>query len=142
MTWILLILQLANPITDSRLYHRETVESMRTSRHTHVEVTGRVTLTKRERDGDWHVRLTDGKSFIVAEIIPDIIIPECDPAWKGVGNGTNCSLLHRTLLEPPRVGECVTVRGIRRYDNEAGHNWWEVHPVEQIEFVACPKDLK
>jgi hypothetical protein len=73
---------------------------------THVQVTGKVTLVKKEADGDLHIRISDGSSFIVAECIP--LIP--------------CAR--------PKVGQTITVRGISRYDAE--HGWWEVHPVEEL----------
>src|SRR3954463_7619874 len=58
--------------------------------HTHVRVTGKVVLVKHEADGDLHIRLSDGKHFIVAECIPELPCRE------------------------PRLGETVTVEGISR----------------------------
>lgn len=76
--------------------------------HTHISVTGRVGLVKRESDGDLHIKLVDPKTlrFIVAECIP------IRPCTK------------------PAVGSTITVQGISRFDGE--HKWWEVHPVEAI----------
>jgi len=74
-------------------------------KHTHVAVSGTVTLVHREVDGDLHFRLSTGTVFIVAECIPSL----------------PCRV--------PQVGEQVTVRGIARHDGE--HGWWEVHPVEE-----------
>ena len=87
--------------------------------HTHVETTGRVTLLKKEADGDWHLRLDDGAGhFVVAEIVPNFPVRR------------------------PRVGQCVTVRGLRRFDDESpGHHWWEVHPVWQLTVVPCGRKL-
>lgn len=73
---------------------------------THVEVVGKVTLVKREADGDRHIRLCSGASCIVAECIPSL---PCDA---------------------PKLGQTVTVQGISRYDTE--HKWHEVHPVEKL----------
>lgn len=101
-----------------RPYHVETVASMARSTHTHVEVTGKVTLVRKEADGDWHLRISDGLRFIVAEIIPTL------------------QPLPFTMALPT-VGACVRVRGIRRVDNEAGHGWLEIHPVEELEIVPC-----
>ena len=75
--------------------------------HTHVRVTGKVTLVKHEGDGDTHIVLSDGKSFVVAECIPKLPCQE------------------------PKVGDTITVEGISRFDGE--HKWAEVHPVETIE---------
>lgn len=92
-----------------RLYHPETVASVPTSRHTHIEVCGTVTLAKWEADGDRHIRVSDSDNkFIVAEIVP-----------------------YHPLSPMPKLGQHVCVDGIRRFDNEAGHGWWEVHPVEK-----------
>lgn len=102
-----------------RPYHVETVASLASSRHTHVEVTGKVTLVKTEADDDVHIRISDGTRFIVAEIIP--------------------TMYSKPVFSPPHIGECVRVRGIRRFDNEAGHGWYEVHPIEQLAIVPCLK---
>jgi hypothetical protein len=74
--------------------------------HTHVRVTGKVVLVKHEADGDLHVRLSDGKHWIVAECIPELPCRE------------------------PRLRETVTVEGISRFDYK--HRWQEVHPVEHL----------
>lgn len=98
-----------------RPYHVETVASMALSRSTHVEVTGLVTLVRKEADGDWHFRLSDQAGrFVVCEIVPSLTgIP---------------TVVGYVQLVPPRRGQRVTVRGIRRYDT--WHKWFEVHPVE------------
>lgn len=94
-----------------RPYHRVPVAKMSTTSRTHVEVCGLVTLRRKQADGDWHIRLTDGKAFVIAEIIPAI------------------------PLTPPKKGTRVCVRGISRFDK--GHGWPEVHPVEAIRpFLA------
>jgi len=94
--------------TTVRLFHDETVTSLAVSRHTHVRVTGRVTLVKKEADGGIHFRLADDEGhFIVCEIVP----------------------YHP--LQAPKLGQMVTVEGIHRYDNEVGHGFHELHPVEQ-----------
>ena len=96
----------------SRPYFPVTVCRMKTNAHTHVQVSGTVTLVKREADGDLHMRLEDGGCFITAECIPEL----------------PCSLR-------PKLGQRVTVRGISRFDGE--HKWFEVHPVEHI--TALPQ---
>lgn len=103
------LLLLALPAAaETRLYHNETIAGLHRSRHTHVRVTGTVTYVKHEADGDLHFRLEDAAGrFVVCEIVP-----------------------YRTL-PAPRRGQVVTVEGIHRYDNEAGHGWDELHPVEQ-----------
>ena len=96
----------------SRIYHPETIDSMQKSIHTHVQVSGIVTLVKKEADGDIHFRISDTHNhFIVCEIIPSI------------------------PLTPPKLKQMVTVSGIRRYDSETNHNWMEIHPVEKWELM-------
>ncbi len=107
MTSLLLLLLLID-----RIYHPETIASLPRSHRTHVQVEGTVTLVRTEADGDVHIRLTDGTGHVViCEIIPLIPLPH------------------------PAKGQRVRVRGIRRYDNERGHGFFEVHPVEEIEVL-------
>lgn len=91
----------------SRFYFPVPVCGMKSNFHTHVSVTGRVALIKREADGDTHMRLVANGCFITAECIPEL----------------PCSV-------KPHVGDSVTVQGISRFDGE--HKWYEVHPVEHI----------
>ncbi len=93
---------------------------------THVEVTGWLTYKAHEEDGDWHLRLCekqdaegmDRSGCVVAEIIPGM------------------------SKQVPATGDCVTVRGISRFDAEGwnpdsksgSHGWWEVHPIEELEI--------
>ncbi|HSB08521.1 MAG TPA: zf-HC2 domain-containing protein [Blastocatellia bacterium] len=46
-----------------------------------------------------------------------------------------CEILNPKKLAPPRVGSRVRVYGVSRYDNQENHNWYEVHPVLNIEVV-------
>ena len=97
-----------------RIYHVVAIADLRTTRSTHVEVTGKVTLVKREDDGDVHIRISDTqRRFVVAEIIP--LLP----------------------LTPPKVRECVRVRGIQRIDNWPSHSWAEINPVEVLDVIPC-----
>lgn len=95
-------------VAGERHYHDETVDSLHASRHTHVRISGMVTLVKREADGDLHFRVSDPHGhFVVCEVVPYHPLPT------------------------PRKGQTVVVEGIHRYDSEAGHGWDEVHPVER-----------
>jgi hypothetical protein len=91
---------------ESRKYWPVTVAQVSTTKHTHVRVTGKVTISKREADGDWHIRISDGNAFITAECIPELPCAH------------------------PKIGDTVTVDGISREDKE--HGWFEVHPVENL----------
>lgn len=105
MIWLLILLAQ----TPGRHYWPVTVDQLASGAvaHTHVKVTGLVTLVRRETDGDVHIKLVGATKFIVAECIPSL----------------PCKL--------PKVGQHVTVIGISRLDGE--HKWWEVHPVEGIQ---------
>lgn len=105
---LLLLLPVVSPLGAQRRYWKVSVDSLAAGlvKHTHVEVTGRVQLIRKEADGDTHLKITGVKGFIVAECIPAL----------------PCS--GYTLYK------VVTVRGISRYDGE--HKWWEVHPVEEL----------
>jgi hypothetical protein len=63
-----------------------------------------------EVDGDRHIRIKDGGTFVIGEIIPGLPV---------AGSKTI------------RKGDRLTFCGIRRFDEQ--HNWWEIHPVERIE---------
>jgi RPA family protein len=105
---VLVLLALLVARDPERIFHNETVDSLHASRHTHVRIVGTVTLVKREADGDVHFRVSDAHGhFVVCEMVP----------------------YH--VLARPRLGQAVVVEGIHRYDNEAGHGWDEVHPVER-----------
>jgi len=102
VSWLLLALSL-----QSRYYWPVNVDTLAShgTPHTHVSVSGLVTLVRREADGDLHIKLVGHTGFVVAECVPKL------------------------PCRAPRVGERVTVKGISRHDGE--HNWWEVHPVEE-----------
>jgi len=101
----LLVLVLAQ-----RLYHVVPLPKVAVSQQTHIETCGQVVYVRKQLDGDWHITLAIGAAKVVAEIIP--LIP----------------------LEPPPKGAWVTVRGIRRFDDE--HKWYEINPVESWVLAA------
>jgi len=87
------------------VFHPTTVTTIAAGKFTstHGKVTAKVTVVRNETDGDIHIRLVEGTSFIIGEIIPEL------PKSKSV------------------VGSSRTVWGIVRYD--LVHKWWEIHPV-------------
>lgn len=93
---------------EPRQYFKVAISDMPVNHYTHVEITGEVQSIKPEKDGDTHIQISDGATFIIAECIPKL----------------QCSVI-------PNVGRTVTVRGVSRYDRE--NRWYEVHPVEEIE---------
>lgn len=46
-----------------------------------------------------------------------------------------CEIIDPIKLAPPSVGSRVRVYGVSRYDGQTDHNWYEVHPVLNIEVV-------
>ena len=80
---------------------------------THLELTGYVTYEKHEDDGDLHLRICDSAD-VVGMDRQHCIVAECIPALP---------------CKRPPLGKPVRVRGISRFDDEAGHGWWELHPV-------------
>lgn len=103
---LLLIACASAQAPEKREYFPVPVAKMPANHHTHVQVTGKVTLVRKEGDGDTHIRLEDGGAFIVAECIPKL------------------------PCQVPKVGQTVTVKGISRFDGE--HKWTECHPVEEL----------
>jgi hypothetical protein len=82
----------------------------------HVSTVGYVSeIQTDEEDGDLTFKLVDDihqpKHFIVCEIIP---------AFK---------------MDAPPPGSLIRVSGINRFDNEAEHQWFEIHPVLSIQQV-------
>jgi hypothetical protein len=85
----------------------------------HVMAEGYVSeIRVNDEDGDLSFKLVDDlgeqQRFIVCEIIDPI------------------------KLAAPAVGSRVRVYGVSRYDSEHDHNWYEVHPVLNIELVRQP----
>ena len=84
--------------------------------HPHVSTVGYVSeIQTDENDGDLIFKLVDNlqqpKHFIVCEIIPAI------------------------KINAPHPGSRIRVSGVHRFDNEAEHQWYEIHPVLNIERV-------
>jgi hypothetical protein len=100
--------------SETRVFTPIPITQLPTYRGPHAEISGRVVISRREGDGDWHVRLTafDGESFAVGEIIPEL--PRAHP----------------------RVNMCIAMRGITRFNKM--HGWWELHPLIQWREITCP----
>ena len=99
-----------------RRYWPMTIAQVARALHTHGCVTGTVTERVTEADGDVHVRLEDGKSFLIAEIIPEIPVAA------------------------PAAGVRAEVCGITRYDGE--HKWPELHPVFRVREISGPRGAR
>lgn len=70
--------------------------------HTHICITGTVSSVKKEKDGDHHIMVCDGKCLLLETV----------PEFK--------------VANPP-VGHRIYACGIVRFDG--WHQWWEVHPL-------------
>ncbi|MEW6125880.1 MAG: zf-HC2 domain-containing protein [Acidobacteriota bacterium] len=101
-------------------YHPVNISEMESNKASHVVAEGYVSEVKiSPEDGDLVFKLVEDierpSPFIVCEII---------------------SPIH---LEPPTVGSRVRVYGVSRYDAEEGREWYEVHPVLNIEALDTHK---
>lgn len=97
-------------------FHTVAIADIEQNRKPHVMTEGYVSeIRVNDEDGDLSFKLVDDlKSpgpFIVCEIIDSI------------------------KLAPPKVGSRVRVYGVSRYDGQDNHQWYEVHPVLNIEEV-------
>lgn len=101
---------------DWREFHPVSISDIESNTKPHVVAEGYVSEVRfDDEDGDLRFKLVDNlgeqERFIVCEIIDPI------------------------RLTPPTVGSRVRVYGVSRYDGEQDHNWYEVHPVLNIEVV-------
>jgi hypothetical protein len=100
---------------DLSQFHLVNIADIEQNQKPHVVTEGFVSELMADDDGDMKFRLVDelGRPgpFIVCEIIDPI------------------------RVKVPAVGSRVRVYGVSRYDGQADHNWYEVHPVLNIEVV-------
>lgn len=97
-------------------FHAVSISDMARSTEPHVVAEGYVSDVRIDNeDGDLIFKLVDDvkrpQPFIVCEIIGPI------------------------KIAPPPVGSRVRVYGVSRYDGKQDHQWYEVHPVLDIEVV-------
>jgi len=97
-------------------FHAVSISDMAQSTEPHVVAEGYVSDVRIDNeDGDLVFKLVDDvkrpQPFVVCEIIGPI------------------------KLAPPPVGSRVRVYGVSRYDGKQDHQWYEVHPVLDIEVV-------
>lgn len=101
---------------DLREFHTVNIADIEQNQKPHVVAEGYVSeVSANDDEGDLKFKLVDDLGrpgpFIVCEIIDPI------------------------RLKMPSVGSRVRVYGVSRYDGQADHNWYEVHPVLNIELV-------
>lgn len=95
-------------LLSGRTYFPVTIPHVSTV-HPYESVCGQVTYVKHETDGDWHLKISDGKAFVVGEIMEEIPLPV------------------------PKVGQWIRASGVTRYDDL--HKWPELHPLTAITMV-------
>ena len=100
---------------DLSQFHLVNIADIERNQKPHVVAEGFVSEVIADADGDSKFRLVDQLErpgpFIVCEIIDPI------------------------KVRTPSVGSRVRVYGVSRYDSQPNHNWYEVHPVLNIEVV-------
>jgi hypothetical protein len=72
------------------------------------------------------VRINDEDGDLSFKLVEDL---------KSPGPFIVCEIIDPIKLTPPKVGSRVRVYGVSRYDGQDNHNWYEVHPVLNIEEV-------
>jgi hypothetical protein len=93
------------------------INEMPNNTEPHIVTEGYVSEIRAEEDGDAIFKLVErlgenqNQPFIVCEIIDPI------------------------KVNMPKIGSKVKVYGVSRYDGKSNHNWYEVHPVLNIELV-------
>jgi Putative zinc-finger len=99
-----------------RDFHRVSIADYEHNTEPHVVAEGYVSEVMIDNeDGDLTFKLVDDVRQSGPFIVCEIINPK-----------------HLTL---PSIGSRVRVYGVSRYDNQENHNWYEVHPVLNIEVV-------
>jgi hypothetical protein len=101
---------------DTREFHTVSIANIERNTKPHIVAEGYVSEVRvNDEDGDMSFKIVDdlhqSEPFIVCEIIDPI------------------------KFAPPQVGSRVRVYGVSRYDSQDNHNWYEVHPVLNIEVV-------
>jgi hypothetical protein len=101
---------------DTREFHTVSIANIERNTKPHIVAEGYVSEVRvNDEDGDMSFKIVDNlkqaEPFIVCEIIDPI------------------------KFAPPQVGSRVRVYGVSRYDGQDNHNWYEVHPVLNIEVV-------
>jgi hypothetical protein len=104
-------------VFDEREFHTVSIADMERTTKPHVMAEGYVSEIRiDDEDGDLRFKLVDS----LQESGPFII----------------CEIIDPIKLAPPTVGSRVRVYGVSRYDSQENHNWYEVHPVLNIEVVS------
>jgi anti-sigma factor RsiW len=97
-------------------FHAVSISDMAQSTEPHVVAEGYVS--------DVRIDIEDGD--LVFKLVDDVKRPQPFVV---------CEIIGQIKLAPPPVGSRVRVYGVSRYDGKQDHQWYEVHPVLDIEVV-------
>jgi anti-sigma factor RsiW len=101
---------------EPRDFHRVAIADIQRNTEPHVVAEGYVS----------EVRIDDEDGDLTFKLVDDI---------RKSGPFIVCEIINPKRLTLPSVGSRVRVYGVSRYDNQENHNWYEVHPVLNIEVV-------
>ncbi|HMW02905.1 MAG TPA: zf-HC2 domain-containing protein, partial [Acidobacteriota bacterium] len=113
------ILESVEPEEESQAFHEVSISGIESNTEPHIVVEGVVNEVKIDADGDLTFRLVEK----VNQATPFVV----------------CEVLNPHQIKPPSPGDRVRVYGVSRYDNKHTHQWYEVHPVMNIELVRNEK---
>lgn len=103
-------------VLDLKRFQPVSVTNIKDQTEPHIVAEGVVTAMElEEKDGDFTFKLIEDASR------PDLFIV--------------CEIIEPIRLVPPKIGSRVKVYGVRRFDDKSNHQWFEVHPVLNIEQV-------
>lgn len=105
--------------TEVEAFHEVSISKIESNTEPHIVVEGVVNEVRIDADGDLTFRLVEH----VNQSSPFVV----------------CEVLNPRQIKPPSPGERVRVYGVSRYDNKHTHQWYEVHPVMNIEIVKNEK---
>lgn len=97
-------------------FHTVAIADIERNRKPHVMAEGYVS----------EIRFNDEDGDLSFKLVEDL---------KSPGPFIVCEIIDPIKLAPPKVGSRVRVYGVSRYDGQDNHQWYEVHPVLNIEEV-------
>jgi hypothetical protein len=93
-----------------------TIADIKHNTEPHIVAEGYVSEVRMDKDGDLTFKLVED----LRQLQPFIV----------------CEIIDSFRITPPKIGSRVRVYGVSRYDGKQGHEWYEVHPVINIEMVS------
>jgi hypothetical protein len=109
-----------------RVYRSVALTDVDTTSWTHVCTKGHVVYVRLQKDGDWHITLSDGTEKVVLEVIPTVNLD--------LRVDSSRQRLIAKDGRPVDKDETVEACGITRYDR--WHRFVEIHPVERLTVLG------